>query len=74
MDTPEPVTSELAEPIWAISWHDGTWPEGGGISYANAEMARETAVKNYPGVEFTIVTFEAAEWQRKNNEKSNSTV
>lgn len=74
MDTPEPVTSELAAPIWAISWHGGTWPEGNGITYANAEMSRETAEQNHPGTEFTIVTFEAAERQRKNNEKSDSTV
>lgn len=55
--------SELEQPIWAISWHSGSWPIGNGVKYAEAEAARQTAEKNHPNDEFTIVTFEAAKRQ-----------
>lgn len=59
-DTTTEPRSELEQPIWAISWPSGSWPIGNGVTYAEAENARRTAEKNYPGDEFTIVTYEAA--------------
>ena len=57
--------SELEQPIWALLWHSGSWPRGNGVKYAEAEMARQTAEKNYPDDEFTIITFEAAKRQKQ---------
>lgn len=64
-DTATEPRSELEQPIWAISWHSGYWPHNNGVKYADAEMARQTAEKNYPGDEFTIVTHEAARRQKQ---------
>ena len=57
--------SELEQPIWALSWSGGSWPIGNGVAYAEAENARRPAEKNYPGDEFTIVTFEASKRQKQ---------
>lgn len=64
-DTVTEPRSELEQPIWAISWPSGSWPRGNGVKYAEAEMARQTAERNYPADEFTIVTYEAAQRQKQ---------
>lgn len=66
--------SELSEPIWVISWSNGCWPLGYGITYAEAEKARETAINERPGVDFTIVTFEAAIRRTRANDTNSETV
>lgn len=66
--------SELSEPLWAISWSDGHWPIGNGVTYAEAEKARETAINERPGVDFTIVTFEAASRRQRANDTDSETV